>query len=127
MNILKEYNPDIELIGSGNTDYGHNLAEQVLKQKENEELEQRAEFENYFAFVNAVNKSRMNIENKFSDRTIKETFLKKYFGYKKLNGFNSLADCPDNAIGDAFKNKYNSALNKMKKYSGEGKWKIKIW
>ena len=116
MKILKEYNPDIELIGSGNTDYGHYLAEQIIRRKENKELEKRVELGNYFAFISEIKKFKINLENKFADRTIKETFLKKYFNYKKLNGFKSLMDCTDYAIGSVFKNKYNSAMRKIKEY-----------
>ena len=116
MTILK-YNPDIELIGSGNTDYGHYLAEQIMKHKEIGELEKLADLENEIEFIRDIKKSKINIENKSADRSIKETFMKKYFNYVKLNGFNSLASCPDYAIGDAFKNVYNSTLKKIKKYS----------
>ena len=116
MKILEEYNPDIELIGSGNTDYGHYLAERVIRKKENKELEKLVDLGNYLSFIGDVKKFKINIENKFADRTIKETYLKKYFNYKKLNGFNSLTDCPDHVIGFAFKNKYNSAMKKIKEY-----------
>ncbi len=114
----REYTSDSDHNGA----WGHFLAELFLKQKADEELEQRAEFENYLYFIQAVKKSRINIENKFADRIIKEEFMKKYFGYKKLNGFNSLEECPDFAIGKAFENKYNSALKRIKIYvGGEGK------
>lgn len=112
----KNYNPDIELTGSGNTDYGNFLIGQVYKQKNEEKLEQRADLQEEIDFIMAVEKARINIKDKFAHRQIKEEFMKKYFKYKKLNGFNSLADCSDYAIGKSFENKYNSALKKIKKY-----------
>ena len=124
MTILERYSPDIELIGSGNTDYGHYLAEQVINQKENKKLEKRAELDNYFAFVNAVDKSRINIENIFANRYEKENLIKKYTPYAKLNGSGDkkelLKNCSDYKIGSAFNNIYYSALNKIEKY-GWGK------
>ncbi len=113
----KNYSSDRDSNGC----YGHFLAELSFKQKESEELEERAEFENYFAFVNEINKLRINIENKFGDRQIKEEFMKKYFNYPTLKGFKSWASCPDYAVGSAFKNKYNSALKEIKKYVGDGR------
>lgn len=119
--LCKNYNSDRDYNGN----YGHYLAEQVFRQKENEELEQRAEFENYFSFVNAVNKLRINLENKFADRYEKEKLIKKYTNYTKLNGSGSrkefLKDCSDRKIGSAFKNIYLSALNKIKEYEIEEK------
>ena len=117
MTILERYNPDIELIGSGNTDYGHYLAEQVINQKENKKLEKRAELDNYFAFVNAVDKSRINIKNIFANRYEKENLIKKYTPYTQFNGNGKkefLKDCSDYKIGSAFKIIYSSALKKIK-------------
>ena len=112
---VKNYHSDIELSGSGNTDYGHALADRILKQTKKEGLEKKIKLENYFAFVSAIKKSRINIENKFADRQIKEEFMKKYFNYPTLKGFRSWASCPDYAVGSAFKNNYHSALDKIKK------------
>jgi len=121
---IENYTPDIELIGVGNTDYGHHLAEQIMKQKEIEELEKMVELENQIIFIKAVDKSRININNKFSDRYEKENLIKKYTPYAKLNGSGdkkeSLKDCSDYKIGSAFNNIYYSALNKIEKY-GWGK------
>jgi len=120
----ENYNPDIELAGSGNTDYGHYLAEQVLKHKKIEELEKRAELETHIIFVNAVDKSRIDVDNAFADRHEKENLIRKYAPYTKLNGSGKkelLENCSDYKIGLAFKNIYVSALNKIKRYSGEGK------
>ena len=64
----EEYCPDED----HNGDYGQYLAEQVMKQKENEELEKRAELENQIIFIKAVDKSRININNKLSNRYEKE-------------------------------------------------------
>ena len=117
MTILERYSPDIELIGSGNTDYGHYLAEQVINQKENKKLEKRAELDNYFAFVNAVDKSRINIENISANRYEKENLIKKYTPYTQFNGNGKkefLKDCSDYKIGSAFKIIYSSALKKIK-------------
>jgi|SRR3989344_1104550 len=113
----ENYHPDIELTGSGNTDYGNFLVEQVYKQKNEEELEQRADLQEHIDFIMAVEKVKININDEFAHRQIKEEFMEKHLGYKKLNGFNSLADCPDKAIGNAFKNKYNSAMMKIKEYT----------
>ncbi len=117
----KNYNPDKDSNGC----YGHFLAEQFLKQKENEKLNKRAELEDSLAFVNAVEKFKINIDNKFADRYEKEKLIKKYFNYAKLNGSGKknelLEDCPDYKIGSAFKNIYYSALNKIKEYAGEEK------
>lgn len=118
--LCKEYYSDIELAGSGNTDYGNFLIGQVYKQKNEEELEQRADIQEHIDFIIAVEKARINIYDEFAHRQIKEEFMEKYLGYKKLNGFNSLADCPANAIGSAFKNSYNSAMRKVKEYAGGG-------
>lgn len=108
-----------------NGNYGHFLAELSLKQKADEELEQIAEFENYISFVNAVKKSVIDVNNEFNERYEKEKLIRKYFNYTKLNGSGSrkelLKNCSDSKIGSAFKNIYYSVLNKMKKYSGEGK------
>jgi len=112
---FNKYHPDMELSGSGNADYGHNLADKFLEQKKKERLEKKVKLENYFAFVSAIKKSRINIENKFADRQIKEEFMKKYFNYPTLKGFRSWASCPDYAVGSAFKNNYHSALDKIKK------------
>ncbi len=112
----KNYNPDKDYNGG----WGHYLAEQSLKQKADEELEQRAEFENDFAFVNEINKLKINIKNKYADRQIKEKLMKKYFNYPTLKGFKSWANCPDYAVGSASENKYNSALKKVKEYTKGG-------
>src|SRR3989344_4699163 len=104
--------------------YGHYLAEQIIKQKEIEELEKMVELENQIIFIKAVDKSRININNKFSNRYEKENLIKKYTPYTRLNGSGdkkeSLKDCSDYKIGSAFNNIYYSALNKIEKY-GRGK------
>ncbi|MEK6844907.1 MAG: hypothetical protein AABX44_01490 [Nanoarchaeota archaeon] len=114
--VCEEYSPDKDYDG----DYGHYLAEQIMEHKKIEELEKRAELDNEIEFINMTKKSKININNEFTDRYKKEELIKRYTTYKKLNGFESLASCPDYAIGSAFKNVYNSALKKIKEY-GEGK------
>ena len=122
-----KYNPEIELRGSGNTDYGHNLAERILReQKEQGDLEKLAELESEIKFVSAVEKSGVDVNNKFSERYEKERLIRKYALYTKLNGSGnkkeSLKNCSDHKICLAFKNIYSSALRKIEKYEkGEGK------
>ena len=119
---IENYTPDIELIGGGNTDYGHHLAEQIMKQKENEKLEKRTELEINREFLKKAN--RLNVDDVYSDREAKQELIKKYFNYTKLNGNGKekkiLNYCSDVRIGLTFKNLYYSSLNKMKKY-GEGR------
>ncbi len=109
--VCRDYNPDEDYNGS----YGHFLAEQIMKQKENEELEIMAEFE----FVKAVDKSGVNIDDEFRDRYEKEKLIRKYTLYTKLNGSGNkelLRNCSDKKIGSVLKNIYSSALNKIKRY-----------
>lgn len=108
--LCKEYNPDKDYNGN----YGHYLAEQITEKNEQEELEKRAELENYFSFIREIKEYKINVENRFKDRHEKEKLIKKYFNYNRLNGFNSLAECPDYAIGKAFENSYNSIMKKIK-------------
>ena len=119
-----KYNPEIELRGSGNTDYGHNLAERILReQKEQGDLEKLVDLESEIKFVSAVEKSGVDVNNKFSERYEKERLIRKYALYTKLNGLGkqkeSLKNCSDHKIGSAFKNLYYSALRKIENYDGE--------
>ncbi|MBI2003907.1 hypothetical protein HYS72_00380 [Candidatus Pacearchaeota archaeon] len=41
---VKKYHPDVELKGSGNTDYGHALADKILKQTKKEGLEKKRQW-----------------------------------------------------------------------------------
>jgi len=113
----KEYNSDTDHNGN----YGHFLADAILRQKENEELEKRAELEINLEFLKKS--ERLNIDNVYSDREVKQELIRKYFNYTKLNGSGKkelLKDCSDHKIGSAFRSIYYSALKKMKKY-GEGR------
>lgn len=126
MTILEKYDSDIELIGSGNTDYGHNLAEMILRQKENKELEKLADLESKIEFVRAVDKYKIDVDNEFNGRYEKEKLIRKYTPYTKLNGLGEkkelLKNCSDHKIGLAFKNIYFSALRKIENYErGERK------
>ena len=57
----EEYCPDED----HNGDYGQYLAEQVMKQKENEELEKRAELGYEIEFIKEVKNLRVKIDNIF--------------------------------------------------------------
>jgi len=106
----KEYNPDEDYNGG----YGHFLADAILRQKEREELEKRAELEYQIKFIKKADK--LNIDNVYSDREVKQELIRKYFNYTKLNGSGKkefLKDCSDHKIGLAFKSIYCSALNKI--------------
>ena len=116
---VNKYRPDMELSGSGNTDYGHNLADKVLEQEKKDVLVKRAELENEIEFIKIIKTSRVNVDNIFDDREIKEKLLIEYQRYTKLNSFGKYKEileyCSDAKIGLAFKNNYHSALNKIKK------------
>ena len=116
---VNKYHSDMELSGSGDADYGHNLADKVLEQKKKERLEKRSELENEIEFIKVIKTSRINVDNIFDDREIKEKLLREYQRYTKLNSFGKYKEileyCSDAKIGLAFKNNYHSALNKIKK------------
>jgi len=109
----EEYTADEDYNGG----YGHYLAEQVIKQKKNEELEKRAELEYQIEFLKKAN--RLNVDDIYSDREAKQELIRKYFNYTKLNGDGKekkfLNYCSDAKIGLAFKNIYYSSLNKINK------------
>ena len=109
----KEYNSDTDHNGN----YGHFLADAILRQKENEELEKRAELEINLEFLKKS--ERLNIDNVYSYREVKQELIRKYFNYTKLNGDGKekkfLNYCSDAKIGLAFKNIYYSSLNKINK------------
>ena len=91
----KEYNPDEDYNGG----YGHFLADAILRQKEREELEKRAELEYQIKFIKKADK--LNIDNVYSDREVKQELIRKYFNYTKLNGSGKkefLKDCTDHKI-----------------------------
>jgi len=113
------YHPDIELEGSGNVDYGHNLASAILIQKEQEDLEKRSRLEGDIQFIEKVKKFNINVEDIFSQRNLKEQLIREYKGYSRLNGSGkskiNLEDCKDSRLGTSFQNIYYSALNKLRK------------
>lgn len=113
----EEYYPDMELNGSGNLDYGHVLAEAILKQKKFEYSEKRAELDSEINFVEKVKRLKINIDDVFSNRDIKQELIREYKGYSRLNAKGKekidLRDCSDSKIGYAFQNIYYSALNKI--------------
>src|SRR3989338_5951173 len=119
---VNKYHPDMELSGSGDTDYGHKLADKFLEQKKKEGLEKRAELEYLTEFLKKSNK--LNVEDVYSNRETKQELIRKYFNYTKLNGDGKekkiLSYCSYARIGLAFKSIYYSALNKIEKY-GWGK------
>ena len=106
MTILEKYDSDIELIGSGNTDYGHNLAEMILRQKENKELEKLADLESKIEFVRAVDKYKIDVDNEFNGRYEKEKIDKKIYSLYKIKWSwrkkELLKNCSDHKIGLAF-------------------------
>lgn len=112
----KNYNPD----NDSNGNYGHYLADLVLKQKEKEESEKIAELESDIKFVQAVGKSGINVDNFSADSYEKQNLIKKIKRYEFLKGDkNSFGEGSDAKIGLAFKNIYYSALRKIKKYKKE--------
>ncbi|MDP2672453.1 MAG: hypothetical protein Q8O84_01430 [Nanoarchaeota archaeon] len=118
----QNYNSDIELTGNGNLDYGHVLAERLLRESKQQQgnLEKRIDLEKDIKFIKAIKNSGTNIEDYFSDREVKQKILiknKDYSGLKGKNGrFLSWTDCSDYQVGSALANDYYSALNKIKKY-----------
>lgn len=115
----KNYNPNRDYNGN----YGHYLADLVLKQKEDERLEELMESAEKIKFVDAVRKSGVNIDNIFADAYEKQNLLKKIKGYGFLKGDkDSFGNNSDAKIGLAFRNTYYSDLKKIKEYErGEGK------
>lgn len=117
--LCNEYNSEMDHNGS----YGHYLADQINKQEKDKELEKRIEFEHYMNFVNAVEKSGINIDDKFAERYEKEKLIRKYTNYTKFNGSGNrkvlLKNCSDYKIGSAFNKIYSSALRKIKRYENE--------
>ena len=87
--------------------------------KKIENLEKKIKLENEIEFVKAIKTSRINVDNIFDDREIKENLLRDYKRYNKLNSFGKYKEifehCSDAKLGLAFKNNYRSALKKIKK------------
>jgi len=113
-----EYFPDMELIGSGNTDYGHNLADAILNQREQEDLEKRANLAYDLDFVDEVKKLGINMNDYYSDLEAKQKLIRKHKGYTLLNGEGkekkTLAQCSRNSqLGRAFQNMYNASCKKI--------------
>lgn len=115
---IRNYHPDMELSGSGNIDYGHVLADRVLKENKRKELGKNHEDKKMREFIEEVEKSGVNINDEFKDRYRKIELLGK-LGYTALNGKGKekipLRECSDYRIGAALKNIYLRYLNNLGK------------
>ena len=88
-NLIREYNPDVELFGRGDVDLGHNLAEDIFERKELVKvvnLVPNPREETYISYYYEFNKLRLNSEDNFKDSEIRKHLLIKHFHYKGLTG-----------------------------------------
>jgi hypothetical protein len=120
-----KYDPDMDLVGSGEKELGHSLAERMLQKygsienipklvtKKDEEVKlakKENDLEKTLTFLSRVRGMGVNPDALFNDRNAKETLIREYKGDRKyLSGFS------DYKLGAAFKSVYYSALKKTKK------------
>jgi len=127
-NSCKNYHPDIELNGHGNQDYGHNLADAIIRKKEEKYLEARADIEDARDFIETTNKHGLDPDDIFLNPYQKAHVLKECKGYKSLKTKGQrfkkgekgtdFSKSSNAKIGLAFKSTYYSSLNKIEKYFG---------
>lgn len=120
-----KYDPDMDLVGSGEKELGHSLAERMIQKygnienmpklvtKKDEEAKlakKENDLEKALIFVKRANGMSVNPDNFYSDRLAKEQLIREYKGDKKY-----LTNFSDYQLGAAFKSVYYSALKKTKK------------
>jgi hypothetical protein len=120
-----KYNPDMDLEGSGEKDFGHNIAENMIqtygsiekipkliseKNKEGKALKKENELEKITIFVNRANGMSLNPDAVFTNRDAKEMLMRELKGDKSY--FSSFSD---HRMGTLFRSTYYSALKKLKK------------
>ena len=124
-NAYLKYDPDTELVGTGNVDYGHNLADRIQQIKQENELEKAVEAERAWEFVDTTNKRGINPDNVFENSWEKAQIMRKIKGYKSLKTKGQkygqgekgipFSKASESQIGKAFKSNYYSELKKINK------------
>lgn len=103
-----------------NIDQGHLAADAILNPKKESDLEKIAELSNEIDFVKEVQRLQVNINDPYAHIDTKRKLIREYTLYTKLNGEGkskkTLSQAAETSrLGLAFKNIYNSYLNKIEK------------
>ena len=122
MEYSVKYDPDWELEGSGNVDYGHNLADAIMNKREANSLEKRAQTSDAEDFIRMAEMYGLNPDDVFENPQEKAKLLKgkgyktlKFQGQKFKKGEPGVPISKANPakIGNAFKSTYYSSLRKI--------------